>query len=71
MTRYLCIRRLCWLQLQLAWHLLDLEQKRKNGEETESMLFTFFQRLTNKGVDYLQNYEKLVEEIIKLNNHYN
>ena len=35
------------------------------------MLFTFCQRLTNKGVDYLQNYKKLVEEIIKLNNHYN
>ena len=35
------------------------------------MLFALFQRLTNKGVHYLQNYEKLVDEIIKLNNHYN
>jgi len=43
----------------------------KEQKETESMLFTFFQRLTNKGVDYLQNYEKLVDEIIKLNNRYN
>ena len=43
------------------------EQKKK----TESMLFALFQRLNNKGVHYLQNYEKLVDEIIKLNNHYN
>ena len=48
-----------------------LGTKEQKGGETESMLFTFFQRLTNKGVDYLQNYKKLVEEIIKLNNHYN
>ena len=48
-----------------------LGTKEQKERETESMLFTFFQRLTNKGVDYLQNYKKLVEEIIKLNNHYN